>query len=339
MSETSPEAINYDRETSPLRRIMLVREMGIIFAILVVIALIILLDPQGSFVSGYNRERLLHQIALLGVYAIGEAVVIIAGGIDLSVGSVIGFSSVFCALLLARFGAGVPVGEALPYGAIAGAVGLTLLAGLAIGLLHAFLITKLGLPPFIATLGTLSGLRSAAHIITRSSPISVTDPRFRAIGDTWWVTLLIFGVLATLVAIFMRQTSMGRQIYAMGGNEPATRLSGVSVGWTNTVAYSISSVLAALAGILYTAYIGQGNPITGVGYELNAIAAAVVGGCSLTGGVGTILGTALGVGLLTIVINGTALVIKRDATMWEGIIVGLVVILAVAVNRLRFRRT
>lgn len=321
------------------RKFLRLRETGLLFALLAVIGAILLLDRQHSFTSPYNLQRLFHQFALLGVFSIGEAVVIIAGGIDLSVGSIIGVTSVLCALLLERMGAGVPAGEPLPVSILAAAIGLTLLSGLAIGLLHAFLINQLDLPPFIATLGTLAGLRSASKIISQSAPITISDERFRSIGDTWWVTLIIFLVVAALVALLLRRTQLGRQLYALGGNEAATRLSGVNVGWVKAVAYILSALLASLAGILYAAYLGQGHPDTGIGYELNAIAAAVVGGCSLLGGVGSSIGTTLGVALLVVVINGAALVIKRDATLWEGIIVGVVVILAVAVNRFRFGRS
>jgi ribose transport system permease protein len=152
------------------------------------------------------------------------------------------------------------------------------------------------------------------------------------------VTLIIFLVITALIAVVMNRTRLGRQIYALGGNEAATHLSGVSVNYLKAVAYSISAVLAALAGILFCAYLGEGRAETGIAYELNAVAAAVVGGCSLLGGVGSTLGTTLGVALLVIVINGTGLVIKQDSSLWEGIIVGTVVILAVAVNRIRLPR-
>lgn len=320
---------------TPLSRFLLIRELGLVAAILVVIGVILLLDPERNFLSPYNRERLLHHFSLLGVFAIGEAVVIIAGGIDLSPGAVIGFTGVVCAMLLTRLGADVPAGEPLSYGIIAAAVGLTLIVGLLIGLFHSFLITKLELPPFVATLGTLAGLRSAARILSNSSPIPISDTRFRALGDNWWVTLIIFLVLAILIAWMMNRSRIGRQIYAMGGNEAATHLSGVRVNYLKTVAYCTSALLATLAGILYVAYLGEGRAETGMGYELNAVAAAVVGGCSLLGGVGSTMGTALGVALLVIVINGTGLIIKQDSSLWEGIIVGAVVILAVAVNRIR----
>ncbi|MBW3622661.1 MAG: ABC transporter permease, partial [Armatimonadetes bacterium] len=168
-------ALRKGEAQSSLRRLIHVRELGLLFAILAVIGLILLLDTERNFISSYNRERLLHHFSLLGVFAIGEAVVIIAGGIDLSPGAVIGFTGVICALILQHFGESLPAGEPLSYGMIAGAIGLTLLIGLAIGLFHAFLITKLELPPFVATLGTLAGLRSAARILSDSSPISVSD--------------------------------------------------------------------------------------------------------------------------------------------------------------------
>jgi ribose/xylose/arabinose/galactoside ABC-type transport system permease subunit len=229
-----------------------------------------------------------------------------------------------------------PPSEAL----IALAMGLTLVLGLAIGLLHSFLINRLGLPPFIATLATMAGFRSLAMILCRNRSINVSFPAFRFLGrETWW-TVAIFALVAVAASVMMGWTVLGRHLYALGGNETAARLSGLPTRRLKAVAYGLSGMLAALAGILFTGRSGQADPRLGVAYELYAITAAVVGGCSLAGGVGSIRGTVLGLFLIQIVIKGTALVVKVpgvDSTQIEGLVLGTVVALAVAFNQ-RFRK-
>ncbi|NUQ02070.1 MAG: ABC transporter permease, partial [Armatimonadetes bacterium] len=200
-----------------------------------------------------------------------------------------------------------------------------------------WLITRLRLPPFIATMGTLAGLRSAAELITRSVPITCPYPNLRALGSGL-TPLAFFAVTAGLVAALMRSTVIGRQLTALGGNEEAARLSGLPTARLKAVSYLLSALLASLAGLLYTAYNGQGDPRAGVGYELQAIAAVVVGGCSLTGGVGSIAGVALGVVLMQVTLNGIFLVVRSNSTQWQGLVVGVVVILAVALNNARSQR-
>jgi ribose/xylose/arabinose/galactoside ABC-type transport system permease subunit len=220
------------------------------------------------------------------------------------------------------------------------------------------LITRLDLPPFIATLGTLIGLRSLGRVIAQwlynSDKIAVPAPDFRALYNatwTWsipgitgplqvrWVPLCVFLFVAVGAVVLMRRTILGRHLYALGGNEEAARLSGIRTDRLKYVAYCLGAVCSGLAGILYAAREGQGNSTNmGMGYELNAIAAAVVGGASLRGGVGTMSGTILGALFLTLVVNGIPNIIKIESTLYEGIIVGVVVILAVAVNQIRGRK-
>ncbi len=312
------------------------QEFGLVLANVVTWLAILGLDPQHNFASIESGRLLLREGVLLGIYAIGASIVIIAGGIDLSVGSVIAFSGVVCAMLLRTFaGENLTAHEPLPLWTIAAAILLTLLAGLLIGLFHTLLIIKLDLPPFITTLGTLAGLRSVAKVLSNDEKISANNDAFRALYTVWWVPALIFVLVALSVALLMRRTMPGRHLYALGGNEEAARLSGLSIGRLKALAYCLPALLSAVVGILYAARQGQGDAESAVGYELGAIAAAVVGGCSLRGGQGTIVGTVLGVSFLTIVVNGIANVIKVDSTQWEGLVMGLVLILAVAVNRLR----
>ncbi len=324
-------------------------EWGLTASILVVLGLIYALDPTRSFFGEGSRLALRHQIGLYGVLAVGAAVVIISGGIDLSVGAVTALSSVVAAKLMTSWlhdGATGPPST----GAIVLAMALTLAMGLGIGLFHAFLINRFGLPPFIATLATMSGLRSLASILSENRAINVPFDLFRAPGRTPNATFATFGVVAVAVSVMMGATVLGRHLFALGGNEAAARLSGLKVRRLKAFAYGLSGVLAALAGILFAGRSGQASPQLGIAYELFAITAAVVGGCSLAGGVGSIRGTVLGLVLLQILIRGTGIVVKKidfslgnthvvidlNSTQVEGLVLGTVIILAVAINQ-RFR--
>jgi ribose/xylose/arabinose/galactoside ABC-type transport system permease subunit len=190
------------------------------------------------------------------------------------------------------------------------------------------------------------GLRSLARALLglvtlhvtggRSTQINISDRQFRYLADSVWIPALLFLVLAVLMWLLLSRTVVGRHLYALGGNEQAARLSGIRTDRLKWLAYCLSAMLASLAGILYAGATAGAEPSTlGMGYELNAIAAAVVGGCSLQGGVGTILGTVLGALFLRVVIDAIGRVIKTDANVYEGLIVGLVVVVAVALTQLR----
>jgi ribose/xylose/arabinose/galactoside ABC-type transport system permease subunit len=316
-------------------------------------------DQQRNFGSPESLLLLSTETTMLGIFAVGTTIVIISGGIDLSVGSVIAFSSIIFTIVLKQLApAAVMAKEGVGPAALVAATTATLAAALLVGVLHATLITRLGLPPFIATLGTLIGLRSLGRVIAqalyRSDKVAVSAPDFRALFNatwTWnipgmelplkvrWVPLCVFLVVATAATVLMNRTILGRHLYALGGNEEAARLSGIRTDRLKFVAYSIGALCSGLAGILYAAREGQGNSTNmGMGYELNAIAAAVVGGAGLRGGVGTMSGTILGALFLTLVVNGIPHIIKIESTLYEGIIVGVVVILAVAVNQIRGRQ-
>jgi ribose/xylose/arabinose/galactoside ABC-type transport system permease subunit len=335
-------------------------EFWLLLANLVVYLAVLGLDPQHNFGSAPSLQLLLTETTMLGIFAIGTTIVILSGGIDLSVGTVIAFSSIIFTVVIKK---AVPPDElsraGVGPGVLVAATFATLLVSLLIGLLHAALITGLNLPPFIATLGTLIGLRSLARVIAQSlfesDKIAVSAKQFRALYNaTWpvsvplvedpvlirWVPLLVFALVALAGMVMMRRTVLGRHLYALGGNEQAARLSGIRTNQLKFVAYMIGSFCGGLAGILYAAREGQGNAANlGIGYELNAIAAAVVGGASLRGGAGTLTGTILGALFLSLVVNGIPNLIKIDSSLYEGLIVGLVVVLAVAVNQLRTRGT
>jgi ribose/xylose/arabinose/galactoside ABC-type transport system permease subunit len=305
--------------------------------ILAVLAVIYVLDRDHAFYQSYSLQTLFHRVALFGVLAVGAAVVIIAGGIDLSTGALVSLSSVVSAKLLTewlRDATSAPPSTGL----IALAIGLTLLMGASVGLCHALMINLLRLPPFIATLATMAGLRSLATVLCQNKTITVPFPAYRALGKEPGITLSIFAAVAVFVSILMGCTVLGRHLFALGGNETAARLSGLRTQRLKAFAYATAGSLSALGGVLFTGFSGQGDSRMGTAYELTAITAAVVGGCSLSGGVGSIRGTVLGLLLTQIVLKGTGILTPRgiDSTQIEGLVLGTVVLVAVAFNQ-RFR--
>ena len=325
-------------------------ELALILALGVVVLLTILLDSGRNYLHDplSSLEVIARQTALLGIFALGAAVVIISGGIDLSSGSMIAFSgTIFAATLVVLAPEEMERGEDDIAGWTVGtAVVVTLLVSFLIGSLHAWLITVVGLPPFIATLASLVGLRSLGRAIVSKltevvygrsvTQIAVYDTEFRALARNVPVLVAIFLVLALLVWILLSRTVTGRHLYAHGGNEQAARLSGIRTDRIKWVAYVIGTLTASIAGMLYVGDQAVADPQTlGVGYELNAIAAAVVGGCSLQGGIGTVPGIVLGALFLRTVMDGIAKVIKRGADVYEGLIVGIVVVFAVASSQFR----
>ena len=322
-------------------------EFALLAAVLVVLVLTTILDKNHNYLTQWRLSTidLTRQTSLLALYALGAAVVIIAGGIDLSTGSVIAFSGTICAtLLLVLAPEAVEQSKPLGAGVIAAAIAGTLFVGLLIGSLHAWLITQVGLPPFVATLGTLVGLRSLSRAIVENvtqsllggarTQINISDPMFRelsgAISGTAWNLAGLVLVISAALWVLLSKTVTGRHLYALGGNEQAARLSGIQTDRMKWLAYCISAVLSSLAGILYVSQLSVADPQTlGRGYELNAIAASVVGGCSLQGGIGTIPGTLLGSLFLRVVIDGVAKIIKTGADVYEGLIVGVLVVFAV----------
>jgi ribose/xylose/arabinose/galactoside ABC-type transport system permease subunit len=324
-------------------------EWGLLLAIVVVLVLTAVLDAQHTYWTNPRPSAVdvLRQTSLLGIFTLGAAIVIISGGIDLSSGSVIAFSGSICATTMVLL-APDAMRNAQPVGlpVIAVAISATVLVGLLIGSLHAWLITVIRLPPFIATLATLVGLRSFARVIVenvteahwggKSTQIQIFDDQFRYLATSVWIPTLLFILLALLAWVLMSRTVIGRHLHALGGNEQAARLSGIQTDRLKWLAYCLSGVLSSVAGILFICDQSVADPQTlGRGYELNAIAAAVVGGCSLQGGIGTIPGAVLGALFLRIVIDGVAKIIKTGADVYEGLIVGSVVVVAVALTRLR----
>jgi ribose/xylose/arabinose/galactoside ABC-type transport system permease subunit len=333
--------------TTPFR-LLRPGEWALVAAIVVAVALTAIVDANHSywFRPLESLRDIARNTALLGIFALGATVVIVAGGIDLSAGSMIALSGTVAASTMVALAPQAvtgfkPVGPAV----VAVACAAALCTGFLVGTLHAWLITAIRLPPFIATLATLVGLRSLARALcesttaaftpTKSALVNVSDPLFKAVRDNVWIPVAVFGVLAFVTWLILARTVLGRHIHALGGNEQAARLAGIRTDNVKWFAYCYGAMTAALAGLFYVANESVAAPVNqGRGHELNAIAAAVVGGCSLSGGVGTVPGTVLGAVFLRVVIDAVSKIIKTGADVYEGLIVGIVVVIAVTFAQL-----
>ncbi|HLJ57710.1 MAG TPA: ABC transporter permease [Chthonomonadaceae bacterium] len=317
------------------------RESSVVLVLIVLCVALYFSPAHATFYSRANLQNLLLQIALLSVFAIGETIVIITGGIDLSLGSLIAFSGMVLALAVTQMNARMYTGVA-----IGGAIVIALLVSVAVGAFHATLVHRLRLPPFVVTLASLTILRSQSLLMNRQLPISLSDFPFLtnlANGRLFErsvfpipVPVVIVGLIAIVVHLLLKYARIGRYLYSVGSNEQATRLSGVNVGRVKLFAYGASALLGGVAGILYAGYGGQGDPLSGGGYELNAVAAAVIGGTDLRGGQGSIAGTLLGACLLNVILSGINLTIANPS-LWEGTVVGGVLLLAVLTTALQQR--
>ncbi|MHB0952461.1 MAG: ABC transporter permease [Allorhizobium sp.] len=301
-----------------------VREFNVLIALVVVGALISLYTPY--FFTTNNLMGVFRAFSLTAIMSIGMVMVIITGGIDLSVGSAMGLASLVTALC---FSMGYPTEVSIAAG---------LGVGLIFGLCNGLLITFIGLPPFIATLGTLSIGRGLMYMITRGVPVTPETPEsFAILGQGYLgpvpVPVIIMVVLMLIFAVIMRRTRFGRHIYATGGNEHAARLSGVKVDRVKLSVYVLSSTIAALAGVIGFSRYLSAEPASGFGSELDVIAAAAIGGASLAGGVGSVTGAVIGAALVGVIANGVVLL--NINTYAQQAITGGVILIAVSLDVLR----
>lgn len=281
------------------------------------------------FLNAENALLILKYSSIYGIAAVGAAIVIISGGIDLAPGSIIALASVICGGLFVDAGWGLGP-------SMLAALGM----GVASGLLSALLIVRVKLPPFIATLGVMGITRGLAFIITEGRYFDVSS---RLVGG-WrpfgipedWVAPIIMAGLALVFHVLMTRFNWGRGIFAVGGNETAALFSGIAVGRLKTSVYVLSGVLAAAAGVVLTFVQGQGKADLATGYELDIIASAVVGGASLAGGRGSVLGAVLGTLIFGVLRN--ALPQIPGATFYDRLIVGVVVIVIVVMDQLLLRK-
>ncbi|WP_084295257.1 ABC transporter permease [Caldanaerobius polysaccharolyticus] len=278
------------------------------------------------FLRADNLLTVMLQSSIIAIVAIGETFVIITSGIDLSVGSVLGLIGIVTTMLMV---AHYPVFLAVVIGLLLGAL---------IGFLNGIIIDKGGIPPFIVTLGMLSIARGAALVLTGGVPVSGLPESFNFIGNYnvfGWLPMpvIIMLIMAVIFSKILTKTKLGRYTYAIGSNEEAARLSGINVSRIKQSVYTISGVLSALAGIILASRLFTGQPTAGNGYELNAVAAVVIGGASLMGGEGTILGTIIGALIMGVLSNGLNLL--GVSPFWQQIVIGGVIVITVYLDKFR----
>jgi ribose/xylose/arabinose/galactoside ABC-type transport system permease subunit len=297
-----------------------------------VVAMFGLLRPT-TFLTTENFQLMLMQTAVVGTAALGMTMIIISGGIDLSIGSNIALCNVVVALLLQA--------HVHPLLAALGGVATGACCGGVIGLL----VTRLSLTPFIVTLGMWGALRGAAkglahETMVTPSPTWLNDLLQTPRGPRAWMLfspgVWLMLVLTLCTALLLRHTRFGRHIFAIGSNEQTARLCGVAVTRTKLLIYTLGLAFAGMAGVLQFGYLTVGDPTTANGMELAIIAAVVIGGASLNGGEGTVLGTLIGALIMTVVANGCT---KCNLSNWvQEIVTGVIIIMAVVLDRLRHRR-
>ncbi len=307
------------------------------FASLIVLLVFFSLASDKFLATG-NVIGILQATSVNGVLAVAATLVIITGGIDLSVGTLMTFCAVIAGVVLTYWGMPLPLGilAALATGAVCGAISGTLIA-------------KMRIPPFIATLGMMLILKGMSLVISGTKPIYFNDtPLFPEIstgslvGDVLpWLPLpngvLILFVLAIVVSYILNRTVLGRYTFALGSNEEAARLSGVNTDFWKITVYSLSGAICGLAGLIIASRLNSAQPALGQGYELDAIAAVVIGGTSLAGGRGSILGTLIGALIMSVLLNG--LRILSVAQEWQTVVTGLIIIAAVYADMMRRARS
>jgi ribose transport system permease protein len=304
------------------------------FASLIALILIFTALKPEAFMTQDNIIGILQSTTVIGVLAIASTFIIITSGIDLSVGVLMTFCAVMGGVFLVNLGWPLPLGVlgAIVVGALTGAV-----SGLA--------ITRLKVPPFIATLGMMMLLKGLSLLITNARPIYFNDIEDfdqialgSLIGEVFPALpipngVLILFLVAIVSAVILNRTALGRYTFALGSNEEAVRLSGVDVNRWKVIVYTFAGGICGIAGLLIASRLNSAQPALGQGYELDAIAAVVIGGTSLSGGVGTILGTLIGAFIMSVLING--LRIMSVAQEWQMVLTGLIIILAVYTDNLR----
>lgn len=310
-------------DRGPIAKVMAISELRLILLILVGAAVLASLSP--AFMTGRNLSSVLLGFSFVGIAALGQVLVIIAGRIDLSSGSVMGLSGMVCAIAMTS-GFGM-------WGGIAAGI----LTGAACGVFNAVFTVRFGITSFIVTLGTLQVARGITVGLTEGSTVTGFPDLF-----LWFGSGTVFGVPFPLIVLILiglaisfalRSTGIGREVYAVGGNETAARLAGVAVDRIQVGVFVLSGLLAGLAGVLLTARLGAAVSNAATGYELTIIASVVIGGASLAGGAGTALGVVLGALLIALVNN--ALVLLTVPTYWQQTFIGAVIVAAALLDRFR----
>lgn len=296
---------------------------GVLLFLVLLIVLFATQNPR--FISVRNISNILTEVSIYGIIAVGMTCVILTGGVDLAVGSLLAFSAMCAASVVMALGGAFPMSWLV-------ALVVACAVGTAAGYLQGKTVTKLNVPPFIVTLGGMTIWRGATLILNDGGPISGFDEGLR-----WWgrgdvlgvpVPVLVFIFVSALGYITLRYTRYGRSIYAVGGNPEAARLSGLNVKQILVSVYVLVGLLAGLSGFLLAARLGSAEAVAGVSYELRVIAAVVIGGTSLFGGLGGVGGTIIGSLLLGVLLNG--LVMLNVSAYYQQVVIGIIIVIAVA---------
>ena len=300
--------------------------MGILPVLILIVIVFSFIAP--NFMTEANMLNITRQASINIVLAAGMTFVILTGGIDLSVGSILGVTAV-----MALVGSLNPALADL-------AVPIALLAGLGMGIFNGLLVAFAGLPPFIVTLGTYTALRGAAYLVADGTTVINSKISFSWIGNGYfgsipWLVIIAFAVIAVCWFI-LRRTTLGTHIYAVGGNLQAARLTGIKVSLVLIFVYAASGLLSGLGGVMSASRLYSANGNLGVGYELDAIAAVILGGTSFVGGIGTITGTLIGALIIATLNNGMTLM--GVSYFWQLVIKGCVIIVAVLIDKYRTRK-
>ena len=329
---TSPEKAS--GKPSLLRRIFRTREIGVLAALLVLCVVMSFASPY--FLKPQNLFNVLRGMSTIGIMAIGMTMVIVSGGIDLSVGSLAAVSAMLTARLMTYNN--VPPWISVICG---------LLMGLILGATNGFIITRIKVNPFITTLGMMSVARGLTYLLatglqgTVASNIPMRNESVNFMGSGYIgvvpFPVIEMVVLVTIFSLFLKHVVLGRQIYAVGSNEQAARLSGVNVGNVRLFVYTLLGGLAAMAGVMGAGLLSTAPTNLGLGTELDVIAAVVIGGASLAGGEGTILGAVIGAAIMAVIRN--AFVLLKLPIYLQTITIGVVIIIAVALDQLRKRNS
>lgn len=311
---------------SPLRRVFAVPEVGVLIPLFLLILLFYAINP--TMLAPKNIANMLRALSFVGVIALAQTFLMISGEFDLSVGSVAGLCAIVCSHLMVNKGWGV-----------APAILAGLLTGAVTGLINSFVVLRMGVPAFIATLGMLYMARGINYLICKGYSIyplpdvlnefGVAQP----LGISW--SFFFFIVLAVIFDQILRRTVHGRRLYAVGGNREVANLAGINVTLIKASGFVLVGMMAGLAGMLLMSRIVTGQPTIGLGWELNVIAAVVIGGVSLWGGSGSILGAVIGLAIMQVV--NTGLIIVNVDPYWQTVAVGAIMILAVFIDLVRRR--
>ena len=314
-----------------LYKTKVLRFQSLIALFLLCLGLSILSD---KFLSVSNLWNVMRQISVNICISTGMTLIVLTAGIDLSVGSILALCGAITAGLL-KNGIEIPSNNLYVGFTILGAMLAGILTGSALGAFNGWTITRFKVPPFVSTLAMLTVARGFTMLWTRGFPISGLGDTFLYFGTGWFlgipVPVWISGIIVMIAVFVTNKTRLGRYIYAIGGNESAAKLSGINVSKVKITVYTIAGALAGIGGLLVTSRLDSAQPNSGIGYELDSIAAVVIGGTSLSGGRGSIMGTVQGAIIIGVLNNG--LVLLNVSPFWQQVVKGLVILLAVIIDK------